>query len=171
MYSVGIQHAKARIDRRVEGQESPHSTHNNFYWYTQHRSFIIARTRSFSYQISPEFVLGVSIPLYWSFPFVFFHPQPAANARNNWRRDTSESKLCLPPIIMANSSTLPNKGPHIEAATYIFLILGTLAVALRFWARYISHKAGFWWDDWLSAAALVCLFPTKMPFCSIYLPN
>lgn len=49
------------------------------------------------------------------------------------------------------------------ATTYVFLILGTLAVILRFWARWIAHKAGFWWDDWLSLASLVSNSPP--PIC------
>lgn len=54
--------------------------------------------------------------------------------------------------------TVPNQGPHIDAAAYIMLILVTIAVALRFCSRYVAHKAGFWWDDWLALIALVRYF-------------
>jgi hypothetical protein len=56
---------------------------------------------------------------------------------------------------MAESVT-EDKGPQIRAVTYAMLVLATVAVALRFWARSVALKAGFWWDDWLSLAALVC---------------
>ena len=50
---------------------------------------------------------------------------------------------------------VPNRGPQIKAAAYTMLILATIAVALRFWSRHISQKAGFWWDDWFALIALV----------------
>ena len=37
------------------------------------------------------------------------------------------------------------------------IALSTLAVALRFWGRFATHRTGLWWDDWLSLAALVSL--------------
>ena len=48
-----------------------------------------------------------------------------------------------------------NRGPQINAVAITMLVLATVAVALRFWARYIAQKAGYWWDDWLALAALV----------------
>ena len=54
---------------------------------------------------------------------------------------------------------VPNKGPRLDAAAYIMLVLVTIAVALRFCSRYVSHKAGFWWDDWIALIALVRPFP------------
>ncbi len=56
-----------------------------------------------------------------------------------------------------NSSTAADKGPQVNAANYAFLVLSTVAVVLRFNGRYVAHKAGFWWDDWLSLAALVSI--------------
>ena len=52
--------------------------------------------------------------------------------------------------------TVPDSGPHPVAAAYTMLVLATIAVALRFWSRYISHEATFWWDDWFALMALVC---------------
>jgi hypothetical protein len=49
---------------------------------------------------------------------------------------------------------LEDKGSSILATTYVFLVLATIAVALRFWSRYIAHRAGFWWDDWLALVSL-----------------
>ena len=48
-----------------------------------------------------------------------------------------------------------DKGPRVNAANYAFLVLSTIAVILRFCGRFVGHKAGFWWDDWLSLTALV----------------
>ena len=50
-----------------------------------------------------------------------------------------------------------DKGPQVNAVSYSFLVLSTIAVLLRFWGRMVAHKAGFWWDDWLSLVALVSL--------------
>lgn len=55
-----------------------------------------------------------------------------------------------------------DKRSHFIAANYAFLIIVTVAVVLRLYGRYIAHKAGFWWDDWLSLVALVshsCYYP------------
>ena len=52
-------------------------------------------------------------------------------------------------------SFIEDRGPQLEAITYAMLVLATVAVALRFWARYVALKAGLWWDDWFSLAALV----------------
>lgn len=53
------------------------------------------------------------------------------------------------------ASITEDRGPQIAAVTYVMLVLATVAVALRFWARYIAHKSGFWFDDWALLAALV----------------
>ena len=53
--------------------------------------------------------------------------------------------------------TIEDKGFQVNAVSYAFLVLSTIAVALRFCGRYVAHKAGFWWDDWLSLASLVSL--------------
>lgn len=55
-----------------------------------------------------------------------------------------------------SSSTADDKGPRITTVSVVMLVLATTAVALRFWGRYIAHKAGYWWDDWLALASLVC---------------
>lgn len=57
--------------------------------------------------------------------------------------------------------TIEDRGHRVKAANYALLVLGTLAVILRFCGRYIAHKAGFWWDDWLSLVALVSLSSTS----------
>ena len=57
------------------------------------------------------------------------------------------------------SSTIANRGPYVENIDYAFLVLTTLAVVLRFYDRYVAHKAGPWWDDWLSLVALVSDLP------------
>jgi hypothetical protein len=48
-----------------------------------------------------------------------------------------------------------SKASSVHAATIILLVIGTLGVALRFYAR---RKAGvaFWFDDWLVFFAWVC---------------
>ena len=48
-----------------------------------------------------------------------------------------------------------NHGPGIIAATLVVAILATIAVPLRFLARYIQ-KIGFESDDYLILLALVC---------------
>ena len=48
-----------------------------------------------------------------------------------------------------------NRGPQVNAANYAFLVVVTIVVVLRLYGRYVAHKAGFWWDDWLSLTALV----------------
>lgn len=50
-----------------------------------------------------------------------------------------------------------DRGSQVNAVNYAFLVLSTIAVILRFWGRFVAHKARFWWDDWLSLAALVHL--------------
>ena len=54
-------------------------------------------------------------------------------------------------------SVSQDKGPHILAVTYVMLVLATIAIALRFCARYIAHNSTVWWDDWASLVALVRL--------------
>ncbi|MCJ1361386.1 hypothetical protein MMC16_000485 [Acarospora aff. strigata] len=54
---------------------------------------------------------------------------------------------------MAGSSE-DNRGPQIVGVGATMIALCTLAVALRFWARATSGKAGYWWDDWTALAAL-----------------
>lgn len=60
-----------------------------------------------------------------------------------------------------------DRGPQIEAVTIFMLVLATVAVTLRLLARYISARAGFWWDDWLSLAALVSPSPMAKPLKQI----
>ena len=50
-----------------------------------------------------------------------------------------------------------NKGAQVVSTSYAFLVLSTIAVVLRFCGRFVAHKAGLWWDDWLSLASLVSL--------------
>ena len=45
--------------------------------------------------------------------------------------------------------------PRIIATSAVLITLSTIAVLLRFVARYLS-KAGLWWDDWTILMALVC---------------
>lgn len=52
-------------------------------------------------------------------------------------------------------SVTDGKGSSILAVSGAMIALSTVAVALRFWGRYIAHKNVLWWDDWLSLAALV----------------
>ena len=53
--------------------------------------------------------------------------------------------------------TIEDVGPQLNAVSYAFLVLSTIAVSLRFCGRMVAPKAEFWWDDWLSLAALVSL--------------
>lgn len=48
-----------------------------------------------------------------------------------------------------------DRGPEIVAVSSALIALATVAVTLRFWSRFVGKKAGLWWDDWLSLAALV----------------
>lgn len=43
---------------------------------------------------------------------------------------------------------------HIYVGTIATIVPATIAVALRFIARYVS-TAGFWWDDYTIALSLV----------------
>ena len=52
---------------------------------------------------------------------------------------------------------IEDKGRQVVSISYAFLALSTIAVVLRFCGRLVGHKAGFWWDDWLSLASLVSL--------------
>ncbi|KAL9066444.1 MAG: hypothetical protein Q9161_007583 [Pseudevernia consocians] len=58
-----------------------------------------------------------------------------------------------------------DKGPQVSAVNYAFLVLSSIAVILRFCGRFVAQKAGFWWDDWLSLAAL----PFVWAICGISL--
>ena len=46
--------------------------------------------------------------------------------------------------------------PRILGVNIATLILAIFAVALRFISRRVSN-AKFWWDDWLTLPALVCV--------------
>jgi hypothetical protein len=61
-----------------------------------------------------------------------------------------------------------NQGRSILATIYVFLVLSTLAVALRFWSRHVAHRAGFWWDDWVVLIALVSLGTLFLSDFTIY---
>lgn len=63
-----------------------------------------------------------------------------------------------------------DRGSQIRAVTYVMLILATVAVALRLWARHITRQARFWWDDWLCLAALVSpsLSPDNRDMSSLF---
>ncbi|KAH8660374.1 hypothetical protein BX600DRAFT_551782 [Xylariales sp. PMI_506] len=50
-----------------------------------------------------------------------------------------------------------NNGPGLENTTTALLVLATLFVALRFWARY-SAVAQYGADDWMAVAALLGVF-------------
>jgi len=41
------------------------------------------------------------------------------------------------------------------AMAVIFSMLAIIAVALRFYARYLK-RAGYWWDEYMIVPALVC---------------
>ena len=56
-----------------------------------------------------------------------------------------------------STHTAGDKGPQLNVVCYVFLVLSTIAVLLRFCGRMVAHNAGFWWDDWLSLVALVSL--------------
>lgn len=43
---------------------------------------------------------------------------------------------------------------HIYVGTIAAIVPATIAVALRFFARYVS-SAGFWWDDYTIVLSLV----------------
>ena len=63
-----------------------------------------------------------------------------------------------------NTPASQNQGSQINAVNYAFLVLSTMAVALRFCGRYVAHRAGYWWDDWLSLVALVRLSSVNQMF-------
>ena len=52
---------------------------------------------------------------------------------------------------------MDDRGARVNATAITMAILSFLAVVLRFLSRRVSEKAGYWWDDWASLAALVCL--------------
>ena len=56
-----------------------------------------------------------------------------------------------------DGSITEDRGPQIAAVAYAMLVLSTIAVALRLWARHAVQKAHLWWDDWVALLALVCL--------------
>lgn len=41
------------------------------------------------------------------------------------------------------------------AMAVVFSMLATIAVTLRFYARYLK-RAGYWWDEYMIVPALVC---------------
>jgi hypothetical protein len=49
---------------------------------------------------------------------------------------------------------------HIYVGTIATIIPATIAISLRFAARYVS-SAGFWWDDYTIALSLVSF---RLPF-------
>lgn len=57
---------------------------------------------------------------------------------------------------MESTQPLPhdNISWHIWVGTTTTVVPASLAVALRFTARYVS-RAGFWWDDYTILVALV----------------
>ncbi|KAK7709429.1 hypothetical protein SLS64_006342 [Diaporthe eres] len=48
-----------------------------------------------------------------------------------------------------------DRGPGIIAVAVVGITVSTIAVVLRFWARAVTAKLSFWWDDWLILATLV----------------
>ena len=54
-----------------------------------------------------------------------------------------------------------DQGPEVVKFQYVWGVLATIAVILRFCGRYATRTAGFWWDDWLSLVALVSITPFK----------
>lgn len=44
------------------------------------------------------------------------------------------------------------------AMAVVFSMLAIIAVALRFYARYLK-RAGYWWDEYMIVPALVCSSP------------
>jgi hypothetical protein len=59
-----------------------------------------------------------------------------------------------------NASSLPleyvqaNQGPKVDIIAITAFTLAVMAVALRFFARFMT-KASLWWDDWAVLTALV----------------
>lgn len=49
---------------------------------------------------------------------------------------------------------LYDKSGELKRTTTVLLVLATVFVCLRFWARYV-HGARYWADDWMIVAALV----------------
>ena len=47
-------------------------------------------------------------------------------------------------------------GPGLNAMTITMMVLSIIAVALRFWSRFIvTSGKKFWHDDWLALVGLV----------------
>ena len=60
-----------------------------------------------------------------------------------------------------SSSSLTDRAPQVVALGVPFLIIPTLAIALRIWSRMLLYTPGssrarvLWWDDWLVIMDLV----------------
>lgn len=48
-----------------------------------------------------------------------------------------------------------DRGPGIIAVAVVGITVSTIAVVLRFWARAVTAKLTFWWDDWLILATVI----------------
>lgn len=62
-----------------------------------------------------------------------------------------------PPLTPEQEATIgEDKGPSVMAVSGLFIGLCTVAVALRFYARF-NRRVALGLDDWMSAASLVSL--------------
>lgn len=50
---------------------------------------------------------------------------------------------------------MDDRGPQVVATAVVLICIDTLMVALRFIARRVGNKVGYWWDDWAALASLV----------------
>lgn len=65
--------------------------------------------------------------------------------------------MALPPPTDPHALFIYNQDRpgEVYAGTLTLLLVATICVALRFFARRLS-SATFWWDDWILLLALVC---------------
>ena len=63
----------------------------------------------------------------------------------------------------SSSQVLPvstqDEGPMLIAVSVFFIVVTTIVVPLRFFARYLAN-VGFWWDDWILLVAWVSKYKT-----------
>ena len=57
---------------------------------------------------------------------------------------------------------MDSRGPEVLAVSGVMIALTTIAVSLRFWARFVVPRVQLWWDDWLSLTAVV---RHSRPYC------
>ena len=54
----------------------------------------------------------------------------------------------------ASSESMADRGPTLIAVSIVFIIITTVFVGLRLWARRIS-KVNIWYDDYVVVLAMV----------------